>query len=89
MAKTKEELKELKQELETLTFKLRELSDDELKEVTGGLDNDITPKDRDIAMVFQNYALYPHMTVYDNLPQRSIHAVDRKMRDVKITEYIK
>lgn len=29
--------------------------------------NDIIPKDRDIAMVFQNYALYPHMTVYDNL----------------------
>ncbi len=29
--------------------------------------NDIPPKDRDIAMVFQNYALYPHMTVYDNL----------------------
>jgi len=29
--------------------------------------NDVPPKDRDIAMVFQNYALYPHMTVYDNL----------------------
>jgi multiple sugar transport system ATP-binding protein len=29
--------------------------------------NDIQPKDRDIAMVFQNYALYPHMTVYDNM----------------------
>ena len=29
--------------------------------------NDIAPKDRDIAMVFQNYALYPHMTVFDNL----------------------
>ncbi len=29
--------------------------------------NDIAPKDRDIAMVFQNYALYPHMTVYDNI----------------------
>ncbi|MGO8946896.1 MAG: ABC transporter ATP-binding protein [Ktedonobacterales bacterium] len=29
--------------------------------------NDIAPKDRDIAMVFQNYALYPHMTIYDNL----------------------
>lgn len=29
--------------------------------------NDILPKDRDIAMVFQNYALYPHMTVYENL----------------------
>ena len=29
--------------------------------------NDIAPKDRDIAMVFQNYALYPHMTVYQNM----------------------
>src|SRR5699024_6003178 len=29
--------------------------------------NDVTPKNRDIAMVFQNYALYPHMTVYKNL----------------------
>ncbi|MBR2965256.1 MAG: ATP-binding cassette domain-containing protein, partial [Clostridia bacterium] len=29
--------------------------------------NDIAPKDRDIAMVFQNYALYPHMTVFDNM----------------------
>ena len=36
------------------------LIDDELK-------NDVPPKDRDIAMVFQNYALYPHMTVYDNM----------------------
>lgn len=29
--------------------------------------NDLAPKDRDIAMVFQNYALYPHMSVYDNM----------------------
>ena len=29
--------------------------------------NDVEPKDRDIAMVFQNYALYPYMTVYDNM----------------------
>ena len=29
--------------------------------------NDVPPKDRDIAMVFQSYALYPHMTVYDNM----------------------
>ena len=29
--------------------------------------NDLSPKDRDIAMVFQNYALYPHMTVYENM----------------------
>lgn len=45
-----------------------------LEEITAGtlkiddkVVNDIPPKDRDIAMVFQNYALYPHMTVYDNM----------------------
>ena len=45
-----------------------------LEEITGGtlkigdkVVNDVEPKDRDIAMVFQNYALYPHMTVYDNM----------------------
>ena len=45
-----------------------------LEEITDGeiwiddtLVNDVAPKDRDIAMVFQNYALYPHMTVYDNM----------------------
>jgi len=35
--------------------------------IDGKIVNDIPPKDRDIAMVFQNYALYPHMTVYDNM----------------------
>ena len=35
--------------------------------IDGKLVNDISPKDRNIAMVFQNYALYPHMTVYDNM----------------------
>ena len=35
--------------------------------IDGRLVNDVVPKDRDIAMVFQNYALYPHMTVYDNM----------------------
>jgi multiple sugar transport system ATP-binding protein len=45
-----------------------------LEEITGGtihigerLVNDVPPKDRDIAMVFQNYALYPHMTVFENM----------------------
>src|SRR5438046_5274615 len=45
-----------------------------LEEITSGeisigerVVNDLPPKDRDIAMVFQNYALYPHMTVYDNM----------------------
>ncbi len=36
-------------------------------EIDGEVVNDVEPKDRDIAMVFQNYALYPHMTVYDNM----------------------
>ena len=35
--------------------------------IAGRVMNDVEPKDRDIAMVFQNYALYPHMTVYDNI----------------------
>src|SRR6266478_5477671 len=45
-----------------------------LEEITSGeiaigerVVNDLPPKDRDIAMVFQNYALYPHMSVYDNM----------------------
>ena len=36
-------------------------------EIAGQVVNDVPPKDRDIAMVFQNYALYPHMTVYENM----------------------
>src|SRR4030081_430763 len=45
-----------------------------LEDITGGeiliggeVVNDMPPKDRNIAMVFQNYALYPHMTVYENM----------------------
>ena len=45
---------------------LEEISGGELT-IDGKLMNDVAPKDRDIAMVFQNYALYPHMTVYDNI----------------------
>ena len=45
---------------------LEEISGGELI-IDGKLMNDVEPKDRDIAMVFQNYALYPHMTVYDNM----------------------
>ena len=37
------------------------------RSIDGRVVNDVPPKDRDIAMVFQNYALYPHMTVYDNM----------------------
>ncbi len=58
-----------------------------LEEITEGelyigdrLVNDIAPKDRDIAMVFQNYALYPHMSVYDNM------AFGLKLRKVPKTE---
>lgn len=50
-----------------------------LEEISGGtlkigdkVMNDVEPKDRDIAMVFQNYALYPHMTVYDNMAFRGL-----------------
>ena len=45
---------------------LEEISKGELY-IDGKLMNDVAPKDRDIAMVFQNYALYPHMTVFDNM----------------------
>lgn len=45
---------------------LDEITDGELY-IGERLVNDVAPKDRDIAMVFQNYALYPHMTVYDNM----------------------
>ena len=45
---------------------LEEISDGELY-IGGKLMNDVAPKDRDIAMVFQSYALYPHMTVFDNM----------------------
>jgi multiple sugar transport system ATP-binding protein len=45
---------------------LEEISAGELY-IADRLVNDVEPKDRDIAMVFQNYALYPHMTVYDNM----------------------
>ncbi|MGT2888331.1 sn-glycerol-3-phosphate ABC transporter ATP-binding protein UgpC [Streptococcus didelphis] len=45
---------------------LEDISEGELK-IAGEVVNDKSPKDRDIAMVFQNYALYPHMSVYDNM----------------------
>ena len=58
---------------------LEEITDGELL-IDGKLVNDIPPKDRDIAMVFQNYALYPHMTVYENM------AFSLKLRHVPKTE---
>jgi multiple sugar transport system ATP-binding protein len=45
---------------------LEEITDGELS-IDGTRMNDVAPKDRDIAMVFQNYALYPHMSVYENM----------------------
>ena len=45
---------------------LEEISAGEIA-VDGEVVNDVPPKDRDMAMVFQNYALYPHMTVYQNM----------------------
>ena len=76
-----------------------------LEEITEGelyigdrLVNDVAPKDRDIAMVFQNYALYPHMTVYDNiafalkLRKTPKEEIDRKVKEaaeiLDITQYL-
>ena len=76
-----------------------------LEEISGGelyigdkLVNDVAPKDRDIAMVFQNYALYPHMTVYENiafaLKLRKLpkDEIDRKVKEaaeiLDITQYL-
>ena len=53
--------------------------------------NEVAPKDRDIAMVFQNYALYPHMSVYDNmafslkLRKLSKEEIDKKVKDAART----
>jgi multiple sugar transport system ATP-binding protein len=58
---------------------LEDISSGELK-IGDRVVNDVEPKDRDIAMVFQNYALYPHMTVYDNM------AFGLKLRKVPKTE---
>ena len=76
-----------------------------LEEISGGelyigdrLVNDVAPKDRDIAMVFQNYALYPHMTVYDNmafalkLRHTPKDEIDKKVKEaaeiLDITQYL-
>ncbi|HEX7587253.1 MAG TPA: ABC transporter ATP-binding protein, partial [Anaerolineae bacterium] len=45
---------------------LEEVTEGEIK-IGDRVVNDVAPKDRDIAMVFQSYALYPHMSVYDNM----------------------
>ena len=76
-----------------------------LEDISGGelyigdrLVNDVEPKDRDIAMVFQNYALYPHMTVYENmafslkLKKTPKDVIDKKVREaaeiLDITQYL-
>ena len=64
---------------------LEDISSGELK-IDGRLVNDVEPKDRDIAMVFQNYALYPHMTVYDNM---AFGLKLRKVSKEKIDEMVK
>ena len=76
---------------------LEEISEGELY-IDGKLMNDVAPKDRDIAMVFQNYALYPHMTVYENmafslkLRKESKDVIDKKVREaaeiLDITQYL-
>ena len=77
---------------------LEEISEGELW-IDDKLMNDVAPKDRDIAMVFQNYALYPHMTVYDNMafalklrhtPKDEIdRAVKAAAEILDITEYLR
>lgn len=76
---------------------LEEISGGELL-IDGKLMNDVAPKDRDIAMVFQNYALYPHMTVYENmafslkLRKENRGVIDKKVREaaeiLDITQYL-
>ena len=76
---------------------LEEISEGELQ-IDGRKVNDLASKDRDIAMVFQNYALYPHMTVYENmafplkLRKTSKAEIDRRVREaaeiLDITEYL-
>ena len=76
---------------------LEEISGGELW-IDGKLMNDVAPKDRDIAMVFQNYALYPHMTVYENMafslklkkaPREEIYRKVRQAAEIlDITQYL-
>ena len=68
---------------------LEEITDGELY-IDGNLVNHIAPKDRDLAMVFQNYALYPHMTIYKNLAfALSLRKLSSKEIDAKVRETAK
>src|ERR671920_2194235 len=65
---------------------LEEISDGDLL-IGGERVNDLAPRDRDIAMVFQNYALYPHMTVRDNMGfALKLSKVDKSEIDSKVGE---
>ena len=65
---------------------LEEITDGELY-IDGQLMNDVAPKDRDIAMVFQSYALYPHMTVRDNLAfPLKLRKMDKQAIDARVNE---
>ncbi|HJU81330.1 MAG TPA: sn-glycerol-3-phosphate ABC transporter ATP-binding protein UgpC [Acidimicrobiia bacterium] len=76
---------------------LEEVTEGELK-IGDRVVNDVTPKDRDIAMVFQNYALYPHMTVFDNmafglkLRKMSKEEINRRVNEaarvLELSEYL-
>jgi multiple sugar transport system ATP-binding protein len=58
--------------------------------IDGKLVNNLPPKDRDIAMVFQNYALYPHMTVYENMAfGLKLKKVDKKEIETRVNEAAK
>jgi multiple sugar transport system ATP-binding protein len=68
---------------------LEEISQGELY-IDEELKNDVSPKDRDIAMVFQNYALYPHMTVFDNMAfGLKLRKVPKKDIEQKVREAAK
>ena len=65
---------------------LEEISGGELY-IGGQLMNDVAPKDRDIAMVFQNYALYPHMTVRENIAfPLKLRKVDKAEADQRVNQ---
>ena len=68
---------------------LEEITSGELY-IDGKLINSVAPKDRDIAMVFQNYALYPHMTIYKNLAfALSLRKLSKNEIDKKVTDTAK
>lgn len=68
---------------------LEEISDGELW-IGDRVVNDVHPKDRDIAMVFQNYALYPHMNIYDNMAfGLKLRKLDKKEIDRRVREAAK